>query len=96
MSSKYLQVITKMLKILVQAAKKVGVEESEQTIHDLRSSSPHPRVQDSPLLHHLKSRLLHGHFSIEAEKLSIVAQSCLVRILEESGASSSGPGRMPG
>ena len=96
MSSKYLQVITKMLKILVQAAKKVGVEESEQTIHDLRSSSPHPRVQDSPLLHHLKSRLRHGHFSIEAEKLSIVAQSGLVRILTESGASSSGPGRTPG
>ena len=67
MSSKYLQVITKMLKILVQA-----------------------------LLHHLKSHLLHGHLSIEAEKLSIVAQSCLVRILAESGASSSGPGRMPG
>lgn len=51
MSSKYLQVITKMLKVLVEAAKKVGVEQTKQTVHDLRGFSPNskcPGLTTSP------------------------------------------------
>lgn len=94
MSSKYLQVVTKMLEVLVQAARKVGVG---KTVHDLRGSSPQPtNVKDSPLLHHLLSLLLHGHLSIEAKEFCVVVQSSLVGILTGSGARDSGPGRNPG